>query len=542
MRTELYLWPKNQALAEDYCKGLENASGFFTYHPSNEDSWYKRAQWLDQASGPNANRAELVETLLKYNTKIANSAAAMDNIARLRDSAALVVVGGQQTGLFTGPLLVIYKAITLIQTAKHAERKLGRSVIPIFWLAGEDHDFDEVNHTYVLTPQLEIAKIKIEHPTGIRTSVSQLTIESWEGALQQLDASLMQTEFKAGLMEKLAQIGKQSHTLVDFFAQIMAWLFSDQGLVMLDSDDPEMRRVESKMFSLLLHRHKNINEALLAGRNRVEAAGYKAQTELAANNVNLFVFTDQGERVLLQWDGQLFHDKKKERTYTQQQLNEWAVSAPERFSNNVMTRPLMQDFLFPVLATVLGPGEIAYWGLTGLAFEELGMKMPIVVPRMEFTLVEGAVQKQMDKFGLTWDTVFFHFEQWKKDWLTAQDQLGLPARFAEVKQQFQNIYAPILQTIASINPGLQKLGDTNAQKIVEQIEFLEARSVEANQVQFEAAIRHLERIRLSLLPLEKPQERVYNVLSYLNKYGDGWLKQLLELPLVVNGMHSIIYL
>jgi bacillithiol biosynthesis cysteine-adding enzyme BshC len=542
MRAEEHHWPKSQRLAEDYSQNHPNMRAIFTYHPSNETSWVKRAESLDQSSGPKANRAELIEALLTYNSLIGNSSEALDNISGLQDSNTLVVVGGQQTGLFTGPLLVIYKAVTLIQTAKHAEKILNRRVVPVFWLAGEDHDFDEVNHTYILTQQLEVAKIKIDHPNGVRTSISQLPIQQWEEALQQLDHALIQTEFKAGLLEKLNEIGKQSISLVDFFARTFAWLFAEQGLVLMDSDDPNIRRVESRMFTELLIQHEQINEALLQGKERIENAGYQAQTELTPQNVNLFVFTENGERILLQWDGHSYHDKKKERSFTKQQLLEWAESNPQRLSNNVMTRPLMQEFLFPVLATVLGPGEIAYWGLTGLAFQTLKLEMPIIVPRLEFTLIEGTVAKQMDKFALSVETVITQFEQWKHDWLTAQDELGLAARFSEVKQQFKLLYDPLVETIAGINPGMRKLGETNVQKIIEQIEFLEARGVEANQAQYEAALRQLERIRLSLFPLGKPQERVYNVISYLNKYGIGLLKQLLEIPYTADGVHRIIYI
>ncbi|QGQ95765.1 bacillithiol biosynthesis cysteine-adding enzyme BshC [Paenibacillus psychroresistens] len=542
MRVEEYPWSKSQALAEDYVHNIEKARAIFPYHPSVEANWSKRAKWLDQSNRFTANRSELVKVLLEYNKIIGNTSEAIENIKSLEDPSTLAVVGGQQTGLFTGPLLVIYKAITLIQSAKHAEKLLNRKVIPVFWLAGEDHDFDEVNHTFTLTQQLEVSKIRIDHPTGIRCSVSKLTIQQWEEAIQQLDNSLMHTEFKAGLIHKLSEIGAQSLTLVDFFARIFVWLFREQGLILMDSDNPAIRGLEGPMFSQLLQKHEIINQAYLQGKDRVEALGYKAQSELAPHNVNLFVFTDQGERVLLQWDGHQYHDKKKERSFTVDEMNHWAETCPERLSNNVMTRPLMQEFLFPVLATVLGPGEIAYWGLTGLAFEALGMEMPIIIPRMEFTLIEGTVAKQMDKFTLSFETVVEEFELWKQEWLTAQDQLGLPARFTEAKQQFNQVYGPIVDTLAGINPGLRKLGETNMHKIIEQMEFLEAKAVEANLVQYEAALRHLDRIRLTLYPLGKPQERVYNIIGYLNKYGESFLQQLLELPYTTEGSHRIIYI
>jgi bacillithiol biosynthesis cysteine-adding enzyme BshC len=542
MRLEEYTWSKSQALAEDYVQKHQKTRAIFPYHPSDEASWTKRANWLDQPKRLSANRSELSEILLAYNSFIGNSQQAMDNIKKLKDPLTLAVVGGQQTGLFTGPLLVIYKAITLIQTAKHAEKLLNRPVVPVFWLAGEDHDFDEVNHTYTLTQQLEVAKVKIDHPTGLRCSVSKLTIDQWQDALQQLDNSLMQTEFKAGLMDKLTEISTHSHTLVDYFARIFVWLFRENGLILMDSDDLPIRQLESPMFCQLLEQHEQLNEAYLQGKARVEELGYKAQSELAPQNVNLFVFSDEGERILLQWDGQNYHDKKKERSFTHEEILNWAQAYPERLSNNVMTRPLMQEFLFPVLATVLGPGEIAYWGLTGLAFEALAMELPIIVPRLEFTLIEGTVAKQMDKFALSLDTVIHQFEEWKQEWLNAQDQLGLPARFTEAKNQFNQLYGPIIETLGGINPGMRKLGETNLHKIIEQMEFLEARAVEANQSQYDVAIRHLERIRLSLYPLGKPQERVYNVIGYLNKYGDSFLQQMLELPYSTDGTHRIIYI
>jgi bacillithiol biosynthesis cysteine-adding enzyme BshC len=542
MRIEEYAWSKSQALAEDYVQNQEKTRAIFPYHPSIEASWTKRANWLDQPNHFSANRYELSEILLAYNTYVGNSSQALENIKKLQDPKTLAVVGGQQTGLFTGPLLVIYKAITLIQTAKHAEKLLNRSVVPIFWLAGEDHDFDEVNHTYTLTQQLDVAKVKVDHPNGLRCSVSKLTINQWEDALQQLENSLMQTEFKAGLIEKLTEIGMLSHTLVDFFARTFVWLFRENGLILMDSDDLAIRQLESPMFCQLLEQHEQLNEAYLQGKARVEALGYQAQSELAPQNVNLFVFTDEGERILLQWDGQKYHDKKKERIYTHEELLNWAQAFPERLSNNVMTRPLMQEYLFPVLATVLGPGEIAYWGLTGLAFEAMAMELPIIVSRLEFTLIEGTVAKQMDKFSLSLDTVIHQFELWKQDWLNTQDQFGFPTRFKEAKQQFNQIYGPIVETLAGINPGMRKLGETNLQKIIEQMEFLEVRAVEANQAQYDVAIRHLERIRLSLYPLGKPQERVYNVIGYLNKYGDSFLQQMLELPYSTEGTHRIIYI
>jgi len=542
MRTELYPQTKTTLLAEDFCQSVPKVMEFFTYSVADESRWQRRVEWLDQTAALQTDRHKMVNFLLSYNGKMANSQEAMRNIERLRADEALVVIGGQQTGLFTGPLLVIYKVLSIIQSAQYAEKQLHRPVIPVFWMAGEDHDFAEVDHTFALTPQLEIAKIKLDHHSELRSTVSQTFISGWDDVLQQLDDAMMPTEFKAGIMKKLLDIGRMSSTLVDFFAHVLIWLFGKYGLVLLDSADPQLRSLESPMFRLLLDKHEEINATLLAAKDKVVAFGYIPQTEIAANQVNLFHLSDSGERILLQWDGALFYDKKHERTFRQEELAEQTISSPQRFSNNVMTRPLMQEYLFPVLATVLGPGEISYWGLTKSAFAKLNMEMPIIIPRAEYTLVEGTMQKQLDKFDLSIDTVMNHFDLWKQKWLETHDPLGLPGRFAEVKQQFQRLYEPLLEVVSHINPGMQKLGVANYQKIMEQIEFLENRSVAANESQFAAAVHQLERVRLSLAPFGKPQERVYNIFSYLNKYGVDWLDQFFELPFLMKGEHAIVYI
>ncbi|GIP36380.1 bacillithiol biosynthesis cysteine-adding enzyme BshC [Paenibacillus sp. J2TS4] len=543
MKLEPYERSTGQSLAEDYKHRFERVRDLYVYNVWDETCWEERAAWLDQ-SRFSANRTELVHSLIRYNDRLGNDPESFEALEQLRRPETLVIVGGQQAGLFTGPLLVIYKAATIIQAARQASEQLKRPVVPVFWIAGEDHDFEEVNHAYTLTPQLQVEKLKLEleRPMGTRTSISRLTIDNWEDALNQLDNSLLDTEFKAPLLEKLMDAAGKSKTLTEFFGRMMAWLFGKHGLILLDSDDAGIRKLEGPMFTRLLEHRHEVNHAVLSGWEQVKRLGYSPQAEAHPDSANLFIFEDDGERVLLYRDGESLTDRKKERRYDPQQLLEWVSHQPERFSNNVMTRPVMQDYLLPVLGAVLGPGEIAYWGMTRSVFEVLGMQMPILLPRRELTLMEGTVQKHMEKFGWTIEDVLYRFDEKKNQWLREQDQLKLEERFAEVKEQFLELYRPILETVASINPGMSKLGKANEQKIIEQIEFLETRSTEANQAQHEAALRQLERIRLSLLPLGRDQERVYNVFSYLNKYGTDWVDELVSQPLSLQPVHSIVYM
>lgn len=544
MQMETFHWKKNQVLAEDYIAGSGKAKALFPYHFGELKDWQSRVSWLDEnRTSPQVDRGRMTQVLRTYNERIGNTQAAFDHINALANKDALAIVGGQQAGLFGGSLLVLYKAITTIQLAREWSEKLKRPVVPIFWIAGEDHDFDEVNHMYVLSNAQQIDKIKVDHPTGRRTSVSRLPIEpeAWKDALAALDQSLMDTEFKASLLAKLQGTTEDGATLSDAFARWMAILFGEYGLVLIDSDEPSLRKLETSMFEGLIFQNELLSASLLKSQDEVKRAGYDSQADISNDGANLFVFAG-GQRLLLHREGGHFTDKKKEYNFTGEQLHDFAVTTPENMSNNVMSRPLMQEFLFPVLATVLGPGEIAYWSLTKHAFEQFGMKMPIIAPRLEFTLIEGTIQKQMNKYDFTFEDVLERFEQKKQSWLNAQDTLQLNARFDSVKTEFRDSYTPLVDSLAMINAGVKKLGDTNLAKILEQIEFLQNKAGEAYKTQFDATLRQLERIRLTILPLAKPQERVYNGCAYMNRYGNDWLRNLIETPISVDGLHRVYYL
>lgn len=546
LKVESIHWKSSQPITEDYVHQFDKVSTLFDYNPWDGSSWAARAEWLDHGRQSAADRGQIADVLSAFNARLHNAPEAMHAIEQLRDERTLCIAGGQQAGLFTGPALVIYKAVTLIRSARLASERLGRPVVPVFWIAGEDHDFDEVNHIYALSQDLQLNKIKVSSASEKRSSVSRLDISAgqWEEALQQLDASLIPTEFKASWMDALQTIAASSSTLVDFFGQLMAKLFGSYGLVLLDSDDPALRRVEAPMFRRLLEQQAPLHAAYLQGKQRVNELGYASQVEMHERGANLFIF-DEDERILLyasEEDPQLFTDRKQERRYSLSQLLDWTETAPERFSNNVLTRPLMQDYVLPVLGTVLGPGEIAYWGLTRDAFHYAGMKMPIVIPRVEVTLMEGIVQKNMTKYGLSLDDVLYRLEEKQQQWLKEQDSLKLEERFEQVRVQFKESYQPLVELISGVNPGLGKLGETNMAKILEQIGFLEHKAADAVRSQFDASLRQFQRIGLSVLPLGKPQERVYNIMSYLNKYGTEWLYELVDGELELDGLHKVCYL
>ncbi|EXX92707.1 bacillithiol biosynthesis protein BshC, partial [Paenibacillus darwinianus] len=240
-----------------------------------------------------ADSRQVAEVLAAFNRKAGASARTEANVEAL-GAGAPVVVGGQQAGLLTGPLMVIHKAVSVINAANWAEKELGQKVVPIFWIAGEDHDWDEANHASVVTTGSGLRKLAVDREGKPRTSVSRTTLDQavWNTVLGELADSLPDTAFKPELLEALKLAAASSATLTDMFARIMASLFANEGLVMMDADDPALRRLEAPMFIRMLENGRELERAYAASSSRLTGLGYALQVEPQPGCANLFVYRD----------------------------------------------------------------------------------------------------------------------------------------------------------------------------------------------------------------------------------------------------------
>ncbi|AZN40515.1 bacillithiol biosynthesis cysteine-adding enzyme BshC [Paenibacillus albus] len=551
MKFESVQLPFGQPITEAYInRNNPGVEALFGSHAAEAAHWEKRLNWLNSHADKRTTADGLADALARYNAVMNNNQPAVkSNIDAIR-AGAPVVVTGQQAGLWTGPLLVIHKAVTVIAAAREAASKLGTPVVPVFWIAGEDHDWDEANHAYVRSASAsseaepsKLGRIAIKRPSGARSSVSRtkLAPDAWADALQHLSRELPDTEFKPELLMQLEQAAKQSESLSDLFAATMGLLFGKYGLVLLDADDPVIRALEAPMFEQMIARGDELEAAYTSTANEVKELGFKLSADVTPGSANLFMF-DEGERVLLHKEDGGFRNRKSTKTWSMPELLGMAANKPEQLSNNVLTRPIMQDYVLPVLAVVLGPGEIAYWALTGRAFQVLGMEMPIVVPRMSYTLVEQTTAKYMAKFELSFDDVAYRYAARREAWLKERDELGIEARFAEVKAQLHAVYQPVMDMAAGIARGLRDLSETNLQRIERELAYMEARTKDAHAHRFDTALSQMDWVAVSLWPDGKPQERVINMADFWNRYGLSWVDKLLEAPYSSQGGHWMIYL
>lgn len=543
MRTVVQPVPGLHPMAADYGKNLEKLKPFYHFYPRDSVSTFHRMEWLDQSDKLRVNRDRIADALLAYNRTVGAGEKTLQHIAELRDKKAVCVIGGQQAGLMAGPMYTVYKAISIIQWAHQERQRTSRPVIPIFWIAGEDHDWEEVNHLYMKDKHGQPVKIKWPKTDYRRLSISHHVIDQADATafidqvFELIPDSLCKMEIKAKLMEAASS----STTFADFFARWMVWLFKEEGLVVVDAADPVIRQLEAPFFEKLIIHNEDLHRTVELQSDGLVKAGYAPAVALEPDDAHLFIY-ENDERLLLKRDGKNFSTKNGGYRYTREELLFIAQSQPERLSTNVFFRTLMQEYLFPTLHTVLGPSEVAYWGMFGAAFERLHMKMPVIQPRFGVTLVESYEKKWMEHYGIEFVQIPEGLQKWEDQILLEAGSEHWKYEFRKVRQAFLQTYEPLIHKIVEQDPGLSGLAASNMEKIIGQIGFLEQKVDQSLVRVKDTELHRLDRIQASIWPLGRPQERVYPLVYYLSRYGmDGW-KQMKQYPWNLSAPHHLVYL
>jgi len=540
MRVDHIKLPLANRLAQDYVLGKESALAFFGYHPYEFESYRKRLQWLRGQTFP--HREKLVNGLYSYNESVGNHPAALERIRSLRCPDTCVVIGGQQAGVMTGPLYTIYKAIHLIQAAKRLSEELKTEVVPVFWIAGEDHDIDEIDHLHWLVDKERgLHKERLALDKKGRKSASQLPLDktACQNFLEAFFSAHTETVYTPQIREMLEQTAAGSATPVEWFARIMAQLFGKHGLVLVESSLPFVRELEQPMFRRVIEQNERIARLLKEAEGRLAAGGYPLQLNVEERQANLFLY-ENGERMVLERHGERFISRHA--VYTREELLRLLDEDPRRFSANVVSRGLMQEHLFPTLAFIGGPGEVAYWAYYRDVFAACGLQLPIVLPRMSVTLLEGALERLLAEFGVGVEQVLTGFAEWKREWLSRQERHPLEKQFAAARDSILAVYRPLVEEVVRLDPGMRGLAEKNVKFLLEQVSFLENRLVRSLYEREEIAQSRLRRMEAVLLPDGSWQERKLSLFTFANKYGLSLVDRLVDAPFSHDGSHQIVYL
>ncbi|HLQ84172.1 MAG TPA: bacillithiol biosynthesis cysteine-adding enzyme BshC [Pseudogracilibacillus sp.] len=531
---------KYNRFIRDYRQQTDQMKAYFEYNPFS--SFEKRLDYLDKNE---YQRKELVEVLLEMNKNWGADTAVHQNIKRLESKNSVVVIGGQQAGLLTGPLYSINKIISIIKLAKQEEEKLKRPVVPVFWIAGEDHDFDEINHVNIKT-ETGLKKHTVQQIPEFKQSISEINIDSKKAGkwLADIYLELNESYYSKVVYQDLLDMLKQSKTYVDFFAKLINKLFENTGLVLVDSGNRLLRKLETKYFMTLIENQELIAKSVFESLRSLHENNYSISLDADKDDGHLFFHDNHGERILLKkTNSDLWEGKNQEINLSTAELVEIAKHSPHRLSNNVVTRPLMQEWLFPTLAFVGGYGEISYWASLKGAFKEVGLEMPPVVPRYSITYIPQTLDKILEKnnINLT-EAINQGVNHLKLNWLSNQTNAPIELLVREMNKSIKELHLPLQEVAADLGEDLKQLAETNLNKIYETTEFLEKRLLREINHKYKKQIDEYDLITSYLYPDNGLQERVFNPLLFINDNGFEIIKEIINLPFTFEEDHYLVRL
>ncbi|MBU7046277.1 MAG: bacillithiol biosynthesis cysteine-adding enzyme BshC [Theionarchaea archaeon] len=444
---------------------------------------------------PSKVKDDVIKAVEKYNKKIDASPYVFENIQRMKE--APIIVTGQQPCLLTGPLYVVYKALTTIILAEKVKG------VPVFWNASEDDDVEEVNHIWVMNTNLEKIRIDMEDNPFFRNTVTTNQIHD---IITRLKDMTPPTEFRDNILNL---IPVSSMTLSELFSRTLSKLFSSYGLVMVE---PYIfQELAIPLYQLLITNPVTAVNLVNAAGDSLEKGGYKRQLHKSGDNCSFYVISDD-KRYNVTFDGK-FHIHDKE--YTEKELLYMLDEHPEMFTSTVVSRPLIQDFLFHTLAYCAGPGEVSYFAQMKEVYKFFGISEPYIVPRFGATLIEKKVQKTLDKYSIG-VTDLMNPEYVIKS-LARKD---IQEFFDERKGKILRLVLELENYMVSIDGNLKRTGAAIETRIQGNLKNLEERTAAALKNQNHIMEEQIMKASQNVFPNNSLQERVLNVFQYLIRYNN----------------------
>ena len=529
--------PKTPALLLDYLYHAGKVQSFFPWISGSEFSG------TPQSGGPFprlAHRAPLVEALKRQNRRWGASAKTMENLDRLAGDRCRAVVTGQQVGLFTGPAYTIYKALTAVKLAE-AYRRRGVDAVPVFWMATEDHDLEEVGRTWILAADSTLESVQYaQESEGNRLPVGPIAFgPSIAGHLDRFLQGLPDSEFKPVLAARLKRVYREGNTFGEAFAQVVSFLLSEYGLILLDPREPSLKQMAKPVFLQAVEAWEKLDE-LLGGRIRqLAGAGYSPQVSREAGTRFLF-WEQDGERRGVVGTREGFSLRGSSELLAD--FRGLIERAPEQVSPNVLFRPVVQDFLLPTLATVAGPSEVAYHAQISPLYHALGRAMPPVVPRAGFTVIDRRMQKLLAKYRLEFCDLFRGSQAMLKQIVEGTVNQEVGDSFDRLESAIDRRLGEMEEPLKSVDPTLVGALGTARKKIQYQLANLRSKFVSAESRRREILTRQLNSLLTTLYPSGGFQERHVNIFYFLSRYGPEFLEELYDAIDLSDPDHKLIYL
>jgi len=495
-RKELNLFSKNDL---DFISHQENLKDFIGLPFSMEN--FSEQVHLKKNSFDQEKRNVLTEVLSEQYQHLNNNDLAIDQINRLKDSNTYTITTGHQLCLLGGPMYFFLKIIHVINLSKILNEKYPENhFIPVFWMASEDHDSDEIDHLHLFNKQ-----IKWEH--NQRGAVGRFNNEGLEDVFEHL-LSLFNEERREELKVIFNTIKGDNYG--EAFMNWLHEIFSEQGLIIIDGDNKELKDLFKPIIELELkegfsnHSIQETNEKLKK---------LKRKTQVHSREINLFYLTEnERKRIIKTEQGFSIGDQ----TYSLHELLSMLSEQADQFSPNAVLRPIYQEYILPNLCYVGGMAEMNYWAQLKGVFEECDIPYPLLQFRANLLWIDLGANKKIKSTGLQLQDLFKSSTDIKKEFVAKMD--SKPIEEKEIEQGLEQIEKS-LKEASSDQKNLESWIGSELKKIEKSISHIKSKIIKEKKKSHEDDLIRIEKIKETLFPANQLQERQQNLLHFCNRNG-----------------------
>jgi len=533
--------PGHQNLFLDYLYEYDNVADFYSYDFRNKENYLKIFKSISEKRQLPAG--EISRILSSQYSNLNPSELTSKNIELLGDKKSLTIVTGQQLGILGGPLYTFYKIITTIKLSQYlSERYNEYNFIPVFWLEADDHDFNEVRSVKIIDETNNLLTIgykeEIEED-DLKQSVGLIELDnSINDFFEKLDIALKATDFKQSIFDRLKNIYQEGNSFKTAFRKLLFDLFDEHGLVIFDPQDADVKKTLRPIFKKEITDFRAHTEKLVHTSATLEEL-YHAQVKVKP--VNLFLRVDEGRHSIEPVDNE-YKLRRKRKSFTKEQLLDLLESTPDKFSPNVLLRPICQDYLFPTAFYIAGPSEISYFAQLKPLYELYDIVQPIIYPRSSVTILENSVAKSLEKHSVSVNEIFIDVENVKKKIINAVEERSVDEMFDGISNQIETTFDQLKEKLIDLDKTIADSSNRYRDKILSNISELKSKAEKAQQKKYEVTLRQIDRAAVHLFPNSNLQEREINFINFANKYGEDFLKKIFDELQINKFEHQVIKL
>lgn len=491
-----------QPIVTNYLKGFSELEGLVAFKPTTEGL---RAA-MARREFPPQRRSVLSKVLERQYRGIDVHEAVRGNLDRLVEDHTLTVTTGHQVCLLTGPLYVPLKILNTVRLAE--QLSTDRPVVPILWMATEDHDLAEVDHVF-------IHGNKIQWQGGGTGAVGRMLLKNIGPVVDMVRRTMGLGSHAEQLARVIEHAYREDRTLAEATRLFVNSIFGSTGIICLDADDAELKRefipaMEAELLEGRLHRSVAAAEEWLDKKYKVQAP---------SREINLF-HLKEGERSRIT-SGRSGWMTEAGTTWKKNELIGELNDHPGRFSPNVLLRPLYQETILPNIAYIGGGGEIAYWLQLKAAFEAFDLPMPVLLLRTSLGVIDEKDARRLKKLGLRPEDLFLPIHELQKK--IAAEHSGIDLSIEEERKEIAAIYERLQERAGAIDRTLDASVAGAAARSMKGLDHIEKKIVRAAKRRTQEHSDSLQVVLDHFMPGGKLQERRENFMSFYCRYGEGFL-------------------